>query len=155
MPNITNYGTGQELATASGAGTAASPFVPSVALAAGSAAIGATQDAGPSWTSSVGVSDAAVVSADLTTRTAVTDAPASGQKLVITDILVSADTAMNVLFEQETNNVDKIKVFVPANGTAQITFRGKLKLTVADKKLMATASVAGNIAITVLYYSEA
>lgn len=155
MPNIVQHGTGQELAAASGAGTAASPFVPSVAIAAGSAAIGATQDAGPSWTTGAGVAGLAVVSADLTTRTAVTSAPTSGQKLVVTDIIVSTDTAMSVLFEEETSNDDKVKVFIPANGTVQITPRGKLKLAVADKKLMATASAAGNIAITVLYYSEA
>lgn len=124
-------------------------------IAAGSNTIGNTRDAGPSWTSAFGVTSAAVVSADLTTRTAVTDAPTSGQKLVITDIIVSSDTAMSILFEAETANTDIIKVFIPANGTIQVTPRGKIKLATADKKLMATASVAGNIAVTVVYYSEA
>jgi hypothetical protein len=155
MANIINYGTGQELAAASGAGTAASPIVPSVGLAAGSAAIGSTTDGGPAWTSVFGVSGAAKVSADLTTAAAVTDAPTSGQKIVIVDIVASSDTAMNLLFEEETSGTDIFKVFVPANGTVQITPRGKVKLATANKKLTGKASVAGNVAITVTYYSEA
>lgn len=159
---INNYGTGQKLAAASGSGTEADPLVPSVALAsglpAGSAAIGSTTDGGPGWTSSRGVSRVPVASADLTTRTAVTDAPTSSQKLVITDIIVSVgSTAMSILFEEETSNEDVLGPFYfPANTPpTQITVRGKLKLNVADKRLMATASVAGNLSITVLYYSEA
>lgn len=112
-------------------------------------------DNGAAWTSAFGVSSAAVVSADITTATAVTDAPASGQKLVIDDIVVSTDTAMSVLFECETTGTDIFKVFLPANGTLQITPRDKVKVATADKKLTAKASVAGNVGITVTYHSEA
>lgn len=126
-----------------------------LSIAAGTNTIGATRDAGPSWTSAFGVSGAAVVSADMTTAAAVTDAPTSGQKIVITDIVLSADTAMNVLLEEETSGTDIWKVFIPANGTVQITPRGKVKLATVDKKLTAKASVAGNIAVTAHYYSEA
>ena len=125
------------------------------AISAGSAIIGGTYDAGPSWTSSFGVSSAAFTSADATSVVAVTDAPTSGQKLVVTDILVSSDTAMNLSFKCETTGVLIAKVFVPANGTVQYTPRGKIKLASADKKLTVTASVAGNIAVTASYYSEA
>lgn len=125
---------------------------PAVALLGGT---GALKDNGPAWTSVFGVSSAAVVSADITTATAVTSAPTSGQKLVITDIVVSTDTAMNILFEEETSGTDIFKVFLPANGTLQITPRSKVKLATADKKLTAKASVAGNVGITVSYYSEA
>jgi len=113
------------------------------------------KDAGPHWISVLGVSGALVASADMTTAAAVTDAPTTGQKLVITDILVSADTAMSVLFEEETSGTDVLKVFLPANGAAQLTFRSKLKLATAGKKLTAKASVAGNIAVTAFYYNEA
>lgn len=113
-----------------------------------------SSDAGPAWTSVFGVSGALVASADMTSAANVTDAPTAGQKIVITDILVSVDTAMNVLFEEETSGTDLLKVFIPANGTIQITPRGKLKLATADKKITAKASVAGNISITVFYYSE-
>lgn len=114
---------------------------------------GALKDNHAGWTTIIGVSGGAVVSADLTSRTVVTDAPAA--KLVITDIIVSVDTAMSVLFEEETSNTDILKIFIPANGTVQITPRGKLKLATTAKKLAATASVAGNISILVLGYSEA
>lgn len=125
-----------------------------VALASDQTAL-ATKDAGPNWTSVFGVSSAAVVSADMTTAAAVTAAPTSGQKLVIVDIVASTDTAMNILFEEETSGTDIFKVFLPAYGTVQITPRGKVKLATADKKLTAKASVAGNVAFTVTSFSEA
>jgi hypothetical protein len=112
-------------------------------------------DSGAGWATVRGVSGAAVVSADATTATAVTDAPTGGQKIVITDIIFSSDTEMNLLFEEQDSGTDVFKVFVPANGAGQITPRGKCKLATADKKLTVKASAAGNIAVTVLYYSEA
>jgi hypothetical protein len=124
-------------------------------IAAGTNTIGGTRDAGPAWTSAFGVSSAAVVSADMTSAAALTDAPTAGQKLVIVDIVASSDTAMNILFEEETSGTDIFKVFVPANGMVQITPRGKVKLATADKKLTGKASVAGNVAFTVTYFSEA
>ena len=114
-----------------------------------------TMDAGPNWDTVCGVSGAAVVSSDMTTAAAVTDAPTTGQKLVIVDIVVSTDTAMFILFAEETTGTIRFKVFLPANGTVQITPRGKVKLATANKKLTADASVAGNVAITTTYYSEA
>lgn len=157
MANITVHGTGQELATASGAGTAASPFVPQVAVAAGSAAIGSTTDGGPGWTSVLGVSGARYTSADRSGSAAsVTDAPTSGQKLVITDLIVSVDTAMRVDFKEETSGTVVLSAYLSANsGPAQLTTRGKFKLATADKKLQVQTSVAGNIAVTAIYYSEA
>jgi hypothetical protein len=111
-------------------------------------------DAGLAQNGSFGVSGAAVVSADMTTAAAVTDAPTSGEKLVIVDIVASADTAMNLLFEEETSGTDILKVFIPANGVVQITPRGKIKLATANKRLTCKASVSGNVAVTVTYYSE-
>ena len=116
---------------------------------------GGAADNGPAWVSVLGVSGAAVVSADLTTATAVTDTPTAGQKIVIDDIIFSADTAMSLLFEEETSGTDIFQVFLPAPGSGQITTRGKVKLATADKKLTAKASVAGNVAITIVYHSEA
>lgn len=116
---------------------------------------GSLKDNGAAWTSVFGVSGAAVVSADMTAAAAVTDAPTSGQKIVLTDIVISSDTAMNVLIEEETSGTDLFKVFVPANGTVQITPRSKMKLATVNKKVTAKASVAGNIAVTAFYFSEA
>lgn len=111
-------------------------------------------DAGITQNNNFGVSGASVLSADMTTAAAMTDAPTSGEKLVILDIIASADTAMSLLFEEETSGTDIFKVFLPANGTVQITPRGKIKLATANKKLTGKASVAGNVAVTVTYYSE-
>lgn len=123
-------------------------------IAAGTNTIGGTRDAGAAWTSVFGVSGAAVVSANITSATAITDAPTSGQKIIVDDIVVSTDTAMNILFEEETSGTDIFKVFLPANGTLQITPRDKVKLATADKKLTAKGSATGNVGITVTYHSE-
>lgn len=115
----------------------------------------ATKDAGAAWASVLGVAGVAFTSADATTAAAVTDAPTGGQKLVITDIIVSSDTAMFLIFHEESTAGTIIwKVFLPANGSAQFTPRGKIKLPTVDKKLMVDASAAGNISVTALYYSE-
>ena len=83
------------------------------------------------------------------------DAPTAGQKIVVDDILVSADTAMRVDFKEETSGTVICAVYLPANGTVPFSPRGKLKLDTADKKLVVRASVAGNLRITVLFHSEA
>lgn len=126
------------------------------AIAAGSNIIGATYDAGPSWTSVFGVTGAPFASADAhSAAVAVTDAPTSGQKLVITDIVVSVDTAMSVTFTEETSGTVIAKFYMAANGVAQITTRSKRKLATVNKKLMVQTSVAGNIVANIGYYSEA
>jgi hypothetical protein len=113
-----------------------------------------TLDKGPGWTSVFGVSGAAVLSSDMTTAAHVTDTPGEGLKLVVTDIIVSVDTAMSVLFEDHTG-ADLIKVYMPANSTLQITPRSKMKLAVSGDPLTAKASATGNISVTVWYYTEA
>jgi hypothetical protein len=126
-----------------------------VNIGSGSTA-GATKDGGPGWTTVLGVAGVAFTSADATTAAAVTDVPTTGQKLVITDIVASSDTAMFLLFHEESTAGNLyFKVFLPANGTVQITPRSKVKLHTINKKLMVDASAAGNIAVTATYYSEA
>lgn len=125
-------------------------------LPAGSAVVGGTYDAGPSWTSVFGVSGARVTSADMSGSAAsVTDAPTTGQKIVVTDVIVSVDTAMRVDLKEETSGTVVMSLYLPANGVAQVTPRSKLKLATANKKLQAQTSASGNIAITAFYYSEA
>lgn len=117
-----------------------------------------TSDAGPSWTSVHGVSAAPFTSADQHSSAAsVTDAPTSGQKLVITDLLVSVDTAMSVTFKCETSAaIITGPYYMPANSSLQLTPRGKAwKLASADKKLQVLTSVAGNVMVDAVYYSEA
>lgn len=116
---------------------------------------GPTYDAGPYWTSVLGVTGSAVMSSNITGSVAITDVPTTGQKIVVTDVLISVDTAMNILLQEETSNKVIAKIFLPANGIAQWTPRSKVKLSTANKRLMAQASVTGNVGITAQYYSEA
>lgn len=113
-------------------------------------------DAGPAWTQIFGVSGARFTSANATTAAAVTDAPTTGQKLVIDDLIVATgSTALQVDFQIETAATVFITAYLPANFFGQITLRGKFKLPTADKKLMVRTSVAGTIAVTAFYHSEA
>lgn len=83
-----------------------------------------TSDSGASWTSVFGVSGARFTSANQTASPAsVTDIPTVGQKLVITDIIVSVDTAMRVDFKEETSGTIVLSIYLAANGIAQITTR--------------------------------
>jgi len=126
-----------------------------VILNAGSATVGATTDGGPAWTTVWGVAGEAFTSADQhSAAAAVTDAPTSGKKLVITDLLVSVDTDMTVTFTEETTGKVVKKLYMAAKSVVQLTERGKIKLSTADKKLKVQTSVAGNIAVTASYYSE-
>lgn len=129
-----------------------------VTLAAGTETVGNTKDAGPAQTTTFGLGapPARFASADQSaSAAAVTNAPTAGQKLVIADIVVSVAAAMTVTFTEETTGTVKLVLYMPANGTAQVTPRSKCKLDTADKKLMVQTSVAGNIAVSVGYYSEA
>lgn len=115
-----------------------------------------TKDAGPNWTSVFGVAGARFTSANASAAdAAVTDAPTAGQKLVPTDVLISVDTAMRVDLKEETSGTVIASIYMAANTSQQITFRSKVKLATADKKLMVRTSVAGNIAVTTAYFSEA
>jgi hypothetical protein len=113
-------------------------------------------DSGAAWAQSYGVSGAAFVSADASAITAITDAPTTGQKLVIDDIFLSVgSTAMQVDFKLETAGTILLpSIYALANSFYQITPRGKLKLATADKRLMIDTSVAGNVSVTVFYHSE-
>jgi len=114
-----------------------------------------TKDTGPSWSSSLGVSGARFTSADQSGSDAdVTDAPSSGEKLVITDIVVSVDTDMRVDFKEETSGTVLYSLYMSANSPTQFTPRGEMKLATADKKLQVRTSAAGNISVTAFYYSE-
>lgn len=115
-----------------------------------------TGDAGPAQAMSFGVSGATFTSADQhSAAAAVTDAPGTGLKLVVTDLEISTDTALTFTFTEETSGTVVAKYYIPAAGVVQITPRGKRKLATANKKLMVQTSASGNIAITAHYYVEA
>ncbi len=85
-----------------------------------------------------------------------TDLPTTGQTLVVTDVIISVDTAMWVkIEEQTTGNVIWGPHYFPANsGPMQFTPRGKLKHSTANKYFQVITSVAGNITCDLYYFSE-
>lgn len=114
--------------------------------------------AGPSWTTVWGIAGVPFTSADQHSAAAsVSDAPTSGQKLVIDEVIISVDTTMNVTLKCETTGaVVAGPFYVLANNTLHVRPRGKgWKLATADKKLQAISSVSGNISVYAGYHSEA
>lgn len=117
--------------------------------------IGNTKDAGAAWVSAYGIAGVTFASADASSAAVCTSAPTAGQKLVITDLIVSVKADMDVTFEEETTGTDKLVLYCKAGAIAQITPRSKLKLDTADKKLTVKASAAGAISVLAFYHSEA
>jgi hypothetical protein len=109
-----------------------------------------TLDAGPAQT----LVRTYTPSADMTTAAEITASPTGGMKIVVTDIIISSDTAMDFSIQMESSNNILAKVYLAAGSTVQITPRGYLKGDAADKKIYGKASVSGNVAITAIYFSE-
>lgn len=117
-----------------------------------------TLDGGFGYTTSRGVVGLPFTSADQHSAVAsVTDAPTSSQKLVITDLVVSVDTDMSVIFKEETSGIVICGPFYLAGNTTinPLMRGGKRKLATANKKLQVLTSIAGNISVEAAYYSEA
>jgi hypothetical protein len=112
-----------------------------------------TQDGGPGI--GAGVAQAPV-HGDFNPAVALTAAPTSGQKWVITDIIISTVAVCEVDIEEETSATVLFgPIIMPASGYAQFTLRGKLKLPTADKKVMGKSSGDDHCTIQVSGYSEA
>lgn len=111
---------------------------------------------GISQTSLMGIGGARFTSADQSAAdAAITDAPTTGEKIVLTDIVISAAAAMRVDLKEETSGTVIASFYLAANSTVSFSLRGKAKLPTADKKLMVRTSASGNISVTPYYYSEA
>lgn len=125
----------------------------SVATAGGSSSsvIGATKDAGPYQT----VTRTFTASSNMTSAAALTVAPATGQKIVLMDVLISTDTNMLFDLEMETSGNILAAFYLPSGSFIQPTLRGYLKGDTADKKIYGKANVAGNVKVTTVYFSEA
>ncbi len=110
-----------------------------------------------SWDESALADHTRTNSADMTTAADVSPAADSGHKLVLKDLVVSTDTAMNFQLQEETSaTVVAGPYYLPANGTIQITPLARyLKLPTADRKIQGKASVAGNITVECWTISEA
>ena len=98
-------------------------------------------------------------SADMQVAANVSGAPTAGKKLVVCGFVISVGaTAQIVTFKEETSGtVLAGPYYVPVNGTVVVRPSGTrlFKTAVADKKVQATASAAGNITIQTWAFSEA
>ncbi len=96
-------------------------------------------------------------SADMSTAVSVTDAPSNPlNKLVMVEMLISTDTDMNIIVQEETSGTVFIdKIYIAAYVPFLLSTTSKMfKAAVANKKIDVLASVAGNITVTCWYYEE-
>lgn len=94
-------------------------------------------------------------SADASAGVAVTDAPDSGKRLVITDVIFSAGADLEVTLKEETSGTVLLgPLYMATNTTIQITPRSKEKLDTADKKVEVHTNTAGNITVKIYTHSE-
>lgn len=115
-----------------------------------------TTDSGITQATSRGLAGVPFQSADQSgAAVQCSDAPATGLKLVLTDLIVSVDTAMTVTFTEQTSGTVVHVLYMAANSVINLVCRGKVKLAAADKYLEVQTSVAGNISVEPIYYSEA
>lgn len=121
-------------------------------LQAGSATVGAVTDAGPS----IEGTSTYTTSANMTTAADIGPVPTSGQKSILLQACISVDTAMSITLQMETTpGSERVKFFLPANGSIIFIPRYPKKLGTADKKWQAIASASGNVAISTTTRSEA
>jgi len=117
------------------------------ALPAGPNIIGAAKDAGPNWTPSF--VDEKYTTAQ--TDTVLIAAPGAGVAIYITDIVISANAAVDMTLEEGTT-VPIHEFYFDAKGGAVMNFRTPRKLA-DNTALTITTSAAQTVFITVHYYS--
>lgn len=102
-----------------------------------------------------GVAGAPFTSADQSSAAAsVTDAPRSGECLVIEGLTIAVGTTMTVTLKEETSgDVILGPLYILANTSIHIPF-GR-KLPTAGKKLQVLTSASGNVMVLAGYRSEA
>ena len=95
---------------------------------------------------------------DMQAAANVSGAPTGGKKLVVAGFIISVGaTAQAVTFKEETSGtVLAGPYYIPVNGSLVVRPNGSrlFKTAVADKKVQATASAAGNITIETWAFSE-
>jgi len=111
-----------------------------------------TADAGPAWSPLHFVFNSTNQSA---AATAVTGAPTVGEKISITDLIISVGSAMIVTLTDEVLGTVLWRFYMAANTTVQIAPRTPRKLPSANSHLNVQTSASGNIQIETSYYSGA
>ena len=122
-----------------------------ITLSTGTNSIGSVKNSGLSQT----LTRTVTTSADMTTAAAITPSPSSGQKVVLTDALISSDTEMVFTLQMETSNNVLAKLYLGANQTVSFSLQGYLKGDAINKKIFGLASATGNVSITAITFSEA
>jgi hypothetical protein len=115
-----------------------------------------TSYSGMSQESLRGINGLPVSSADFATAAiSVTGAPSAGAKIVVTDIIITSDIDVKIQFIEQFSLTVFETLNIKAGTSQQFTPLGKFKLVTGDAQLLAKASAAGFISITVYYYFEA
>lgn len=105
-----------------------------------------------------GVSQLPVSSGDFTGGITVTDSPATGKKLVVTDVVISANTANAItLKENVTGTVVAGPFFLAANAVFHFcpSPYDAWKLASANQGVSAYTTTTGNCMVDIGYFSEA
>lgn len=118
-----------------------------IVLAAGTNIIGYVKDAGVSYTPVHNNDEQTTAQTDTTLWD-----PTEGNKFVITDIVVSVDTAMTVHIEDGTTKI--YEWHFAANGGCVMNLKTSYVSTAANNNLTYTSSAAGKVSIAVDGYEE-
>ena len=123
-----------------------------IVLAAGTNSIGGAKDNGPHWTPSKGKGYSADCSS---TAIDVTSAPASGQKIIVDDLIVHVVTACTISIFEESNATSIIDFPMTAGEKLHITARNAIRVATADKKLQIKTSIASATYTWATWHAEA
>jgi len=117
-------------------------------IAAGTNTIGAVKDDGVKYTPVTRTGNYAAAQTDTVVWT-----PVAGKSIVLTGVLLSTDTAMNIEIESGATDVIPPCYFA-ANGGAVIKGHGPIWRGAADATLTITSSAAGNHSVLLFGYEE-
>lgn len=112
-----------------------------------------SKDDGPFWETILGVAGERFQSSDQSGAPAdITDTPPGNKQIVITDLIVSADTDMELIFTDGVSGAVLADIFLISGTVPQITPRSPIVLPTAGSPMQVQSDVAGEIRITTLYY---
>jgi lysophospholipase L1-like esterase len=124
--------------------------VGSFSLPGGKNTLGSMRDGGPSWRPL----ELITTSSDLSGGSYITAIPASGRVQIVNDLLITTDTNMTVTFTEEDTGLALGAVYVAARTPYVYRPVNGIRTWTPDKRMLATASVAGNISIRANYHNE-
>lgn len=90
-------------------------------------------------------------SADATSGLTITSTPSADNHILVYDLIISVDTAMNITLRTVTSNSILGLYYMPANSVIQITPRGGIFAEEQGEALEVVTSVAGNISTYIIW----